>query len=98
VLTEEYILNRIRVVNSVGRPVWSHFWDDAKKRIPLSYRNYKLVFEIFQNHHGKKFLLVFDFEKQWEFSFESIEEMMKSPPSNAMFICVLESNSTRTMF
>lgn len=92
-LTEEYFLNRIKVINSVGRPVWAYFWENAKKCIPLSYRNHRLVFgDIFKNKNGKKFLLVFDFINQWKFSFESIEELARLPNSNAMFVCLLKEN------
>lgn len=73
----EFVVQRIASVFAVRRPVWSYFWENAKKKIPLSWRNYRLVFgDVFINHHGTKFLLVFSFKSEWVFSFEKIGDLI----------------------
>lgn len=73
----EAVIERIASLAVVRRPVWSYFWENAKKKIPLSWRNYKLVFgDIFVNHNGTRFLLVFSFKSEWTFSFEKISDLV----------------------
>ena len=90
---DQSALDLIKSLNVVGRPTWSFFWEDSKKRIPLAWRNFTLVFgDIFVNADRDEFLLVFSFKGKWSFSFEQIEDIDKLP-GKAMFVCLLVDNN-----
>lgn len=79
----------IQSLVAVGRPTWSYFWDDSKKRIPLAWRNYILVFgDIFTNESGAEFVLVFTFKGKWNFSFEQVSSLPES--MNTRLVCLIE--------
>lgn len=85
-------LDLISSLKVVGRPIWSFFWEDAKKRIPLAWRNFTLVFgDVFVNKDGAEFLLVFAFKGKWCFSFEQIEDIANLP-GKSMFVCLIDAN------
>lgn len=90
-VSQKSFTKAIESLMAVGRPTWSFFWDDSKKRIPLAWRNYVLVFgDIFINEAGDEFLLVFTFKGKWNFSFEQVSSLPET--MNTRLVCLIKDN------